>query len=128
MPAAVGIKLAQLGRPVVCLVGDGSALYAPQALWSAVQLKTPVTFIVVNNARYAILESVAAFAGLEGVPSLELPGLDFLALAASYGCSAVRVAAPEQLRETLRRAIGGPESVLIDVVVDRVVPPLLPER
>jgi thiamine pyrophosphate-dependent acetolactate synthase large subunit-like protein len=40
----------------------------------------------------------------------------------------VRVAAPEQLRETLRRAIGGPESVLIDVVVDRVVPPLLPER
>ena len=77
MPAAVGIKLAQPERPVVCLVGDGSALYAPQALWSAVQLGTPVTFIVVDNARYAILESVVAFAGLEGVPSLEVPGRGF---------------------------------------------------
>src|SRR6185437_13939070 len=67
MPAAVGIKLAVPERDVVCLVGDGSALYAPQALWSAAQLGTAVTFIVVNNARYAILESVAAFGGLEGV-------------------------------------------------------------
>ena len=126
MPAAVGIKLAQPARPVICLVGDGSALYAPQALWSAVQLGTPVTFIVVNNARYAILESVAAFGGLEGVPSLELPGIDFLAAAASYGCAAVRVSAPEQLAVTLDRAIDRPEPVLVDVIVDRAVPPLLP--
>ncbi len=74
MPAAVGIKLAQPDRPVICLVGDGSALFAPQALWSAVQLGTPVTFIVVNNGRYAILESAAAFGGMEGLPSLKLPG------------------------------------------------------
>jgi benzoylformate decarboxylase len=126
MPAAVGIKLAQPGRPVVCLVGDGSALYAPQALWSAVRLGTPVTFVVVNNARYAILESVAAFGALEGVPSLELPGLDFLAAAASYGCPAVRVSDPDRLTETLEDAINRPDPVLVDVVVDRAVPPLLP--
>ncbi len=126
MPAAVGIKLAQPARPVVCLVGDGSALYAPQALWSAVQLGTPVTFIVVNNARYAILESVAAFAGLEGVPSLELPGIDFLAAASSYGCAAVRVSAPDRLADTLARAINRAQPVLIDVIVDRAVPALLP--
>ena len=126
MPAAVGIKLAQPERPVVCLVGDGSALYAPQALWSAVQLGTPVTFIVVDNARYAILESVVAFAGLEGVPSLEVPGVDFLAAAASYGCPAVRVSDPGELRDTLEHAINRPEAVLVDVVVDRAVPPLLP--
>ena len=126
MPAAVGIKLAQPERPVVCLVGDGSALYAPQALWSAVQLGAPVTFIVVDNARYAILESVVAFAGLEGVPSLEVPGVDFLAAAASYGCQAVRVSDPGELRDTLEHAINRPEAVLVDVVVDRAVPPLLP--
>ncbi len=125
MPAAVGIKLAQPARPVVCLVGDGSALYAPQALWSAVQLQAPVTFIVVNNARYAILESVAAFGGLEGVPSLELPGVDFLAAAASYGCPAFRVSDPGQLRGALERAIDDREPVLLDVVIDREVPPLL---
>lgn len=126
MPAAVGIGLAQPERPVVCLVGDGSALYALQALWSAVQLGTPVTFIVVNNARYAILESVAAFAGLAGVPSLELPGVDFLAAAASYGCAAVRIHEPGELRAALVDAIDRPEAVLIDVLVDRTVPPLLP--
>jgi benzoylformate decarboxylase len=126
MPAAVGIKLAQPERPVVCLVGDGSALYAPQTLWSAVQLGAPVTFIVVDNARYAILESVASFAGLEGVPSLELPGVDFLAAAASYGCPAVRVSDPGRLADTLEEAINRPEPVLIDVMVDRAVPPLLP--
>ncbi len=49
MPAAVGIKLASPERPVVCLVGDGSALYAPQALWSAVRLGAAVTFVIVNN-------------------------------------------------------------------------------
>jgi benzoylformate decarboxylase len=126
MPAAVGIKLARPERPVVCLVGDGSALYAPQALWSAVQLGTPVTFVVVNNARYAILESVAAFGGLEGVPSLELPGVDFLAAAASYGCPALRVSDPGELADTLDRAVNRPETMLIDVMVDRAVPQLLP--
>ncbi|MBV9335578.1 MAG: benzoylformate decarboxylase [Solirubrobacterales bacterium] len=126
MPAAVGIKLGHPERSVICLVGDGSALYAPQALWSAVQLRTPVTFIVVNNARYAILESVAAFGGLEGMPSLELPGVDFVAMAATYGCPAARVRDPERLGQAIEGAIeaGGPG--LLEVAVDRTVPPLLP--
>ena len=128
MPAAVGIKLAQPERPVICLVGDGSALFAPQALWSAVQLGTPVTFIVVNNARYAILESVAAFGGLEGLPSLELPGIDLLAMAATYGCPAARVTEPGRAAATRS---GAPSEanrpMLLDVVVDPAVPPLLPD-
>ncbi len=127
MPAAVGIKLAQPERPVICLVGDGSALFAPQALWSAVQLGTPVTFIVVNNARYAILESVAAFGGLEGLPSLELPGIDLLAMAATYGCPAARVIEPGELGDAIRSTIREDGPMLLDVVVDPAVPPLLPD-
>jgi benzoylformate decarboxylase len=125
MPAAVGIKLADTARPVVCLVGDGSALYSPQALWSAVQLRAAVTFVVVNNARYAILESVADFAGLSGLPSLELPGLDFVSLAAAFGCRAVRVTDPQQLSDVLADAAGALEPVLIDVIVDPAPVPLL---
>ena len=127
MPAAVGIKLAQPERPVICLVGDGSALFAPQALWSAVQLGTPVTFILVNNARYAILESVAAFGGLEGLPSLELPGIDLLAMAATYGCPAARVTEPAELGDAIRSTVRGDGPMLLDVVVDPAVPPLLPD-
>jgi benzoylformate decarboxylase len=125
MPAAVGIKLAAPERPVVCLVGDGSAMYAPQALWSAVALGVPVTFVVVNNGRYAILESAARFAGIDGLPSMELPGLDFLALAASCGCRAVRVSEPTQLPGALAEAVGAGEPMLIDVVVDPAPIPLL---
>jgi benzoylformate decarboxylase len=125
MPAAVGIKLALPSRPVVCLVGDGSAMYAPQTLWSAVQLRTAVAFVVVNNARYAILESAAQFAALEGLPSMELPGLDFIALAQSFGCRAVRVTDPSDLAPTLAKAIAGTDPMLIDVVVDPAPVPLL---
>nr|ALG88702.1 Benzoylformate decarboxylase [Pectobacterium carotovorum] len=57
MPAAVGHSLG-LGRvPVVCLVGDGAALYSPQALWTAAHEKLPVTFIVMNNFEYNVLKT-----------------------------------------------------------------------
>ena len=125
MPAAVGIKLASPERPVVCLVGDGSALYAPQALWSAVRLGAAVTFVVVNNGRYAILESAARFAGIEGLPSMELPGLDFLSLAASFGCHAARVSEPAELPGALAAAFRATAPVLLDVVVDPAPIPLL---
>jgi benzoylformate decarboxylase len=127
MPAAVGIKLADRSRPVVCLVGDGSALYAPQAVWSAVQLRTPVAFVVVNNGRYAILESAAQFGGLRDLPSFELPGIDFVSLAASLGCEAARVEDPARLRDALTRALGSDGPFVLDVAIDPTTPPLLDE-
>jgi benzoylformate decarboxylase len=125
MPAAVGIKLACPERPVVCLVGDGSALYAPQTLWSAVRLGAAVTFVIVNNGRYAILEAAARFAGIEGLPSMELPGLDFLSLASAFGCQAVRVAHPTDLPGALAEGIRANVPVVIDVVVDPAPLPLI---
>ncbi len=125
MPAAVGIALADPGRPVVCVVGDGSALYAPQALWNAVQLATPVTFVIVNNGRYAILESAAQFAGFAALPSLELPGIDFVSMARSFGCAAQRVSAADDLGPALLAAFAGTCPMLIDVVIDPSIAPLL---
>ncbi len=126
MPAAVGIKLADPSRRVVCVVGDGSALYVPQALWSAVTLGLAITFVIVDNARYAILDAAARFAGLEDIPGLELPGIDFVSLAASLGCPADRVTAPGELGDTLSRALAADGPRLLDVAVDPAAPPLLP--
>ena len=125
MPAVVGIKLASPERPVVCLVGDGSALYAPQTLWSAVRLGAAVTFVVVNNGRYAILESAARFGGIDGLPSMELPGVDFLSLAATFGCHAVRISEPAELPGALSAALRASVPVLIDVITDPTLAPLL---
>jgi benzoylformate decarboxylase len=126
LPAAVGIKLAEPSRQVVCVVGDGSALYVPQALWSAVQLELAITVVIANNARYAILDSAARFAGLEGIPGLELPGVDFVSLAASLGCPAERVTAPADLGEALAGALADDGPRLLDVALDPAPPPLLP--
>src|SRR4029079_19467411 len=53
---AVGISLAQPGRPVVAIIGDGSAMYGIQALWTAAHLKLPITYLITNNSSYRILK------------------------------------------------------------------------
>ena len=83
--AAVGVQLAQPDRPVVCVVGEGSAQYAITAFWSAVAYDVPVTFLVLRNSEYAILKWFAAIEGVEGAPGLDLPALDSAAVAAGYG-------------------------------------------
>jgi benzoylformate decarboxylase len=85
MPAAVGVQLAEPSRPVACLVGDGSAMYSPQALWSAARHGAPVVFVVMNNGGYGAMKAFAALQGVEGGPSYDLTGLSFEALAAAHG-------------------------------------------
>ena len=57
MPAACGVSLGHGGEPVLCVVGDGSAMYSPQALWTAAHEQLPVVFAVVNNREYRILKN-----------------------------------------------------------------------
>jgi benzoylformate decarboxylase len=104
--AAVGVQLAQPERPVVCVLGEGSAQYGITALWSAVAYKAPVTFLVLRNEEYMILKWFAAIEQVEGPPGLELPGLDTAAVARGYGMEASDVSDPDALAEGLREAIG----------------------
>ena len=57
MPAAVGFSLGLGRQPVISLVGDGAAMYSPQALWTAANEDLPVTFIVINNREYNVLKN-----------------------------------------------------------------------
>ncbi|MBV8693632.1 MAG: thiamine pyrophosphate-binding protein, partial [Actinobacteria bacterium] len=57
MPAALGVSLGYDKAPVLCVVGDGSAMYSPQALWTAAREQLPVVFAVVNNRQYLILKN-----------------------------------------------------------------------
>jgi benzoylformate decarboxylase len=125
LPAAVGIKLADPGRPVVCLVGDGSAMYAVQALWTAARHGLAITVIVVGNGSYAILASFARFAGLGDVPGLDLGGLDFPALARGLGCHASSVADPGDLPRALAAALKDDWPHVLHVTIDPAVPELL---
>src|SRR5205823_9906293 len=72
LPAAVGVRLARPDRPVVAVVGDGSSLYAIQALWSAAHYGVGAVFVVLANGGYAVLDRLAeAHGGKPPWPSFD---------------------------------------------------------
>lgn len=125
--AAVGIQLAMPGRRVVNVVGDGSLMYYPQALWNAANSQAPVLFVVLNNGQYRVLKVITDRMGgpWNGTaampPGLDLtdPSVGFVALAQSMGVQAERVSSPAGLQSALKRGehAGGP--YLIDAVIEQ---------
>ncbi|HEY2440658.1 MAG TPA: thiamine pyrophosphate-dependent enzyme, partial [Solirubrobacteraceae bacterium] len=116
--AAVGVQLAEPQRPVVCVLGEGSAQYGITALWSAVTYKVPVTFLVLRNDEYMILKAFAMLEQVSGAPGLDLPGLDVAAVARGYGVPAQEVSGREELTEALRDGIAaddGPRLIQVPV-------------
>ncbi len=117
LAAAVGVQLAEPDRPVVCVLGEGSAQYAITAFWSAVAYRVPVTFLVLRNAEYGILKWFAEVEGVKGAPGLDLPGLNVAAVAEGYGVSTQRVKDRDQVRYALVRALQSPAPELVEVPV-----------
>lgn len=119
MPAAVGIKLALPHRRVICVVGDGAAMYSWTAIWNAVQSRAPIGVIVVNDGQYTTLQAFARFLSLEGdIPGLTVGGIDFTALAGGLGCAAERVTSSDELQDALERLARTDEAFLLEVVVE----------
>ncbi len=122
LPAAVGLALGRPGIRIVCLIGDGSAMYSIQALWTAAQRKLPLTVVVINNAGYGAMRSFSQVMQVRNVPGLDLPGIDFVKIAQGMGCDALRVAKSSELAAALQRGLGHHGPSLIEVVVDSAVP------
>jgi benzoylformate decarboxylase len=121
LPAAVGMALGRPACRIVCLLGDGSAMYSIQALWTAAQRKLPLTVVVVNNSGYGAMRSFSQVMQVRNVPGLDLPDIDFVKIAEGMGCEAVRVGKASELAPALKRAIAHQGVSLVDVVVDSAV-------
>ncbi len=122
--ASVGISLAQPDRPVVSVIGDGSAMYSVQALWTAAHLKLPITYVICNNKGYRIIKQrLLSFHGNDNFIGMDFedPEIDFTGLARSLGMTAERVEDPAAIRPALDKAIASGGPVLLDVMVDRSV-------
>jgi benzoylformate decarboxylase len=117
LSASVGIQLAQPSRPVVCVLGEGSAQYAITAFWSAVAYNTPVTFLVLRNEEYAILKWFAEVEQVTGAPGLDLPKLDVAAVAEGYGVKAHRAKDRDEVRGALAAALASSRPELVEVPV-----------
>jgi benzoylformate decarboxylase len=117
LAAGVGVQLAEPSRPVVCVLGEGSAQYAVSGFWTAVAYKVPVTFLVLRNEEYGILKWFAGLEQVTGAPGLDLPALDTAAIATGYGVSSRRVQGRDELREALTTAFASSAPELVEVPV-----------
>jgi benzoylformate decarboxylase len=124
LPAAVGLALGRPERRTVCLIGDGSAMYSIQALWTAAQRAAPLTVVIINNLGYGAMRSFSQVMQVRNVPGLELPGLDFAGIARGMGCDAQRVTTSSELAPALARSLAHRGASLVEVMVDAAVPML----
>ncbi|GAA4066827.1 thiamine pyrophosphate-dependent enzyme [Nonomuraea soli] len=121
LPAAVGLRMAAPERPMVAVVGDGSAIYGVQALWSAVRYQVGALFVVLANGRYAVMDRLADMheGGKAPWPSFEEVSLS--GLARSFGCPAIRVEDHDHLLAVLDEVVPTlptrTEPLLLDVAV-----------
>jgi len=117
---AIGISIALPQRPVVALVGDGSAMYGIQALWTAAHMNLPITYVIPNNQGYRILkERLVSFRKTDQFVGMDIrnPAIDYVGLAKSLGVPALRVSDPRDVRPALLSGIrsGGPNLIEIPV-------------
>jgi benzoylformate decarboxylase len=117
LPAAVGIALAEK-QPVVCLIGDGSAMYSIQALWTAAQEKLPMVMVVLNNQGYGAMKSFSQLLGTSEPPGIRLPGISFLDIARGFGAAGVEVMQSSEIYSALRSALVNHGPTVIDIHVD----------
>jgi benzoylformate decarboxylase len=121
VPGAIGVSLAQPGRPVVAAIGDGSAMYGIQALWTAAHLKLPITYVIINNRSYRIIkERLLASRKSARFVAMDMndPPIDFVSVAKGLGLAARCVTDPGDIHLALREAIRSGAPSLIEVIVD----------
>ncbi len=116
IPVALGVQLACPDRRVIGVIGDGSANFSITGLWTAAQERIPAIFVILNNGTYGALRWFAGVLDVKDVPGLDVPGIDFCALAQGYGVRGVRAATAQAFRDALTEALAGQEPVLIEVL------------
>ena len=126
LPAALGVKIALPDRPVICLSGDGSAMYTIQSLWTAARYKIGVVFVIFNNTSYRILKQrVFAQRGyaaqLDTYVGMELnnPAIDYVGLARALGIAAERAKTVHDATDLIAKALKDGAPMLIDVELVR---------
>ncbi len=114
LPAAIGVKLALPDRPVVALIGDGSAMYTIQGLWTAAHENLNMVFVIINNYSYRILKQrtnamkgLAAQADNYVAMDLDKPRVDFVSVARGLGLTAHKATTVVRSRRSAGDGAGG---------------------
>jgi benzoylformate decarboxylase len=123
---AIGIQIAHPSSPVVCLSGDGSAMYSIQALWSAAHHDLPILFIIWANREYRVLKhnldiyrSRYDSASNKPYPHMDLehPIIDFVSIARGHGIEAKKIEDPEEIAPAVEKALSSKSATLLEIVI-----------
>jgi benzoylformate decarboxylase len=128
MGAAMGVKMGSPHRPVIALMGDGTAMMTVQALWTAASRNIPVVFVICNNSMYRVLR-VNMNVYLDQVteqpdkPREYLgtgfdPTFDFAAIANAFGVQSNRIEDPADIVLALQTAVAANAPYVLDIAID----------
>ncbi|MBW2085509.1 MAG: thiamine pyrophosphate-binding protein, partial [Deltaproteobacteria bacterium] len=124
LPGALGVKLACPERPVVALIGDGSAMYTVQSFWTAAHHHIPVLYIILNNQTYRILKynlnryrQARRQEPRPNYPFMDLtdPPLDFVEIARGMGIEGKSVTRPEDVKPAVKEALSLDKPYVLEV-------------
>jgi benzoylformate decarboxylase len=121
LPASVGLRMGLPDRPVVAVIGDGSAVFGIQGFWSAARYGVGPLIVVLKNGGYRIMDQLAARQG--GPPAWPSFGaVDIAAIAEAFGCEARRIADGDALDAALDEVVPGlrdrTSPLLLEVAVE----------
>ncbi len=120
MPAAAGVRMALPRRPVVAVVGDGSAIYGVPVVWSAAHYGIGVLFVVLSNERYAVMDRLVERHGGTG-PWPAFAEVELATIARGFGCPAERITTHDELLSSLDDVVptlaDRDEPLVLDVLV-----------
>jgi benzoylformate decarboxylase len=125
LAGVLGIQVAHPDRVVVCISGDGSAMYSIQAFWTAARHNLPIIFIVMANREYRVLKhNLDIYRDRFGVPSNRpypfmdmAPELDFVSMAKGMGVDGQCIEDADELKEAIKKAVAAKKPCLIEVVI-----------
>lgn len=127
LPQAIGAKFAQPKRQVISVSGDGGLSMLLSELITVAAHRLPVKIIVFNNSTLGMVKAEMLVDGLPDF-GVDVPAVDYAALAATLGFDAYKVTHPQLLREALTVALASDGPALIDVSTDPLalsVPPTI---
>lgn len=121
MAGAIGVSLGQPSRPVVATIGDGSALYSIQSMWTAANLKLPITYVIMNNRSYRIIKDrLKSMRHTDQFVAMDLddPIVDFVRVAEGFGLTAVRIESPAEIQAAVKAGVASGKPNLVEIVID----------
>lgn len=123
----LGVSVAQPRRPVLCISGDGSAMYAIQALWTAAHVGLPIVFVILANREYRVLKhNIDVYRQKFDIVSQEPyahmdlsgPPLGFVEMANGMGVPATRVTKPGDAGAAIKAAFASGKPHLVEVAIE----------